>query len=295
MGCICYILQAMKRSSKINAKTVQNNIKPHPQIRNIVAVASGKGGVGKSTVAVNVALALSQLGYKVGLLDADIYGPSQPTMLGVSDKPISHDGKTVEPIMTYGLQMMSIGLLVEPKSAMIWRGPMASGALQQLMRDTNWHDLDILMVDLPPGTGDVQLTMAQKIPIAGAIIVTTPQDIALLDVRRALEMLNKVAITSLGVVENMAYHICEQCSHKEPIFGAFGGDKIAAEYHLPSLGQIPLSARICQQADSGEPIVHADPQSDVAQVYAGIAQHMLEELNKKPRDYSGKFGNIVVE
>ena len=279
----------------ISPRSVQASLKPHKQIKNIIAVASGKGGVGKSTVAVNIALALQHLGYKTGLLDADIYGPSQPLMLGINAHPESLDGKTVEPLIAHGLQVMSIGFLVDQTSAMIWRGPMVSGALQQLIRDTQWKNLDFLIVDLPPGTGDVQLTMSQKIPVAGSIIVTTPQDIALMDVRRAIEMFKKVKITSLGVVENMSSFICPNCNHEEHLFGSGGAKEISKKYDLDCLGQIPLSRSICEATDSGKPTVLADPDSELAKPYFEIADKMIENLERQPKDYSGKFGDVVVE
>jgi ATP-binding protein involved in chromosome partitioning len=281
---------------KVFARKVQGNLSPNSHIKNIIAVASGKGGVGKSTVAVNLALALQKKGYNVGLLDADIYGPSQPHMLGLRDqKPESDDGKKIGPIRKYGLQTMSIGYLVDAGSAMIWRGPMVSGALQQLMNDTAWNDLDYLVMDLPPGTGDIQLTMAQKIPVTGMLIVTTPQDVALLDVRKALAMANKVAINVLGVVENMSTYTCSACGHHESIFGEAGGAKIAQEFQLDCLQQLPLDKTICLQGDRGEPIVAADPEGKIASLYHDLATKTVEKIDQLDRDYSTQFGSIVVE
>ncbi|OGI49684.1 MAG: ATPase, partial [Candidatus Muproteobacteria bacterium RIFCSPHIGHO2_02_FULL_65_16] len=235
---------AVNISSEITSHSVQKGVKPIPGVKNIIAVASGKGGVGKSTVAVNLALALSVEGANVGILDADIYGPSQPRMLGVKMKPESKDGKSLEPLVSYHLQSMSIGYLVEEDTPMIWRGPMVTQALEQLLKDTNWKDLDYLVVDLPPGTGDTQLTLAQKVPVTGAVIVTTPQDIALLDARKALKMFEKVEIPVLGVVENMSTHICSKCGHEEHIFGEGGGQRMAADYDVDFLGALPLDIRI---------------------------------------------------
>ncbi|MGB1561465.1 MAG: iron-sulfur cluster carrier protein ApbC [Sinimarinibacterium flocculans] len=258
--------------SRITSHAVQKNLQPLPQIRNIVAVASGKGGVGKSTVAVNLALALQAEGARVGILDADIYGPSQPRMLGSSDRPTSPDGKHMHPIVAHGLQAMSIGFLIDEAQPMIWRGPMVTQALNQLLGETRWQDLDYLIVDLPPGTGDIQLTLSQRIPVSGAVIVTTPQDIALLDARKGLQMFRRVEVPVLGVVENMAWHTCSNCGHHEAIFGAGGGERLASEYGVEMLGQLPLDLRIREQADGGCPTVAADPEGELAQRYRGIAR-----------------------
>lgn len=262
---------------------VQGELTPLPAIRNIIAVGSGKGGVGKSTTAANLAVAAAQRGLRVGLLDADIYGPSIPTMLGVSGRPDSPDGKHIEPLRAHGLQIMSIGLLVESDTPMIWRGPMATSALSQLLNDSLWDDLDLLFVDLPPGTGDIQLTMAQKIPVAGAVIVTTPQEVATLDARKALRMFEKVEIQVLGLVENMSLHICSNCGHAEPIFGEGGGEKMAAEYQVPFLGQLPLQRRIREQGDAGVPLVVAEPESGAAQAYQRVLDAVLEALSARPK------------
>jgi ATP-binding protein involved in chromosome partitioning len=244
-----------------------------PGVKNIVAVASGKGGVGKSTVAVNLALALAAEGARVGILDADIYGPSQPTMLGLQGKkPVSPDGKSIEPMEAHGVQAMSIGFLVDVEQPMVWRGPMATGALEQLLRDTRWKDLDYLVVDMPPGTGDIQLTLAQKVPVTGAVIVTTPQDIALIDARKGLKMFEKVSVPILGIVENMGLHVCTKCGHEEHVFGEGGGEAMARDYGVPLLGTLPLDLKIRLQADSGNPTVVAEPDSRPAQIYRDIAR-----------------------
>lgn len=274
---------------------VQTGIKPLPNVKNIIAVASGKGGVGKSTVAVNLALALSQEGARVGMLDADIYGPSQPRMLGIHERPESLDGKTMEPPTNYDIQANSIGFLIDEESPMIWRGPMVTQALIQLLEETNWHDLDYLIIDLPPGTGDIQLTLSQKIPVSGAVIVTTPQDIALLDARKGLKMFEKVNVPVLGVVENMANHICSKCGHQEAIFGELGGEKMAAQYNVPFLGRLPLDIRIREQVDSGHPSVIADPEGNIARSYREIARRAAAGLSLKKKDYSAKFPKITVE
>ncbi len=282
-------------SWSIQAHSVQKSLKPMENIKNVIAVASGKGGVGKSTTAVNLALALAQEGANVGVLDADIYGPSQPRMLGVSGQPNSPDGKSLEPMENHGLQAMSIGFLIDEETPMIWRGPMVTQALEQLLNDTRWRDLDYLVVDLPPGTGDVQLTLAQKIPVSGAVIVTTPQDIALLDARKGLKMFEKVEVPVLGVVENMSIHICSQCGHEEPIFGSGGGGRMAEEYDVELLGQLPLDIKIREQADGGEPTVTAQPDSRVAQIYREIARKTAAKLAAKSKDYSAKFPKIVIQ
>ncbi len=281
-------------TSKITAHAVQRGVQLLTGVKNIIAVASGKGGVGKSTTAVNLALALAAEGATVGVLDADIYGPSQPMMLGVTGRPESADGKTMEPMEGHGVQVMSIGFLVEPDQAMIWRGPMATQALDQLLRQTNWRDVDYLIVDMPPGTGDIQLTLSQRVPITGAIIVTTPQDIALIDAKKGLTMFEKVGVPILGLVENMAVHICSQCGHKEHIFGEDGGKKMAAEHGLDYLGALPLTMSIRQQADSGMPTVVADPDGDVAAIYKAIARKVAVKIADKAKDFSGKFPTISV-
>ena len=268
---------------QIKSYAPQRDLSPHPRIRNVIAVGSGKGGVGKSTTAVNLAAALAQKGLRVGVLDADIYGPSIPMMLGVSGKPDSPDGKTIEPMRSHGLESMSIGLLVDQDTPMIWRGPMATSALGQLFNDTRWGDLDILVVDLPPGTGDIQLTLAQKIPVAGAVVVTTPQDIATLDAKKALKMFEKVEVPVLGLIENMAVHLCSNCGHAEHVFGAGGGERLAAQYQVPLLGSLPLDIRIRERGDAGVPVVIAEPGSAAANAYREAARRLLEELAKRPR------------
>jgi ATP-binding protein involved in chromosome partitioning len=280
---------------KIEAHTVQKNLKPMENIKNVIAVASGKGGVGKSTTAVNLALALSAEGATVGILDADIYGPSQPRMLGVKGQPKSDDGRSLEPMEAHGLQAMSIGFLIDENTPMIWRGPMVTQALEQLLNDTRWRGLDYLVVDLPPGTGDVQLTLAQKIPVSGAIIVTTPQDISLLDARKGLKMFEKVEVPVLGIVENMSIHICSKCGHEEPIFGSGGGERLAAESGVEVLGQLPLDINIREQSDSGTPPVVAMPDSRIAQIYRDIARKAAAKLASRAKDYSAKFPKIVIK
>ncbi len=273
----------MSQSIRAGAHRVQKGLSPHPRIRNVIAVGSGKGGVGKSTTAVNLAVALQQLGARVGVLDADIYGPSMPAMLGLSGRPESPDNKSIEPMRAFGVETMSIGFLVDQDSPMIWRGPMATSALTQLFNDTRWDDLDYLLVDLPPGTGDIQLTLAQKIPVAGAVIVTTPQDIATLDARKALKMFEKVEVPVLGIIENMAVHTCSSCGHVEHLFGEGGGQRMAAQYGVPLLGSLPLEIGIREQGDAGTPIVAAAPDSVAAKAYVAAAQRMVEELGKRPR------------
>jgi ATP-binding protein involved in chromosome partitioning len=281
-------------SSKVVAHATQRGLNPMPGVRNIIAVASGKGGVGKSTTAVNLALALVAEGATVGLLDADIYGPSQPMMTGTSGKPETLDGKTMEPKRNHGLQVNSIGFLVAEDQAMVWRGPMASQALEQLITQTNWQDLDYLIVDMPPGTGDVQLTLSQKVPLTGAVIVTTPQDIALIDARKGIRMFEKVGVPILGIVENMAVHVCSQCGHAEHIFGDAGGQKMAADMGMDYLGGLPLSMAIRQQADSGIPTMVAAPESEAAQLYAGIARKVAVKVAQKAKDFSSKFPTISI-
>jgi len=282
-------------SSKIVAHKAQQGVNLLPNVKNIIAVASGKGGVGKSTTSVNLALALAAEGATVGLLDADIYGPSQPQMLGISGRPESADGKSMEPMQAHGIQAMSIGFLIDNDTPMVWRGPMVTGALEQLLRETNWHDLDYLVIDLPPGTGDIQLTLAQKIPVTGAIIVTTPQDIALLDARKGLKMFEKVSIPILGIVENMSTHICSNCGHEEHIFGAGGGALMAKDYNVDLLGSLPLDIGIRTQADSGNPTVIAEPDSRIAGIYKEIARKAAIKIANASLDYSSKFPNIVIQ
>ncbi len=281
-------------STKIAAHAVQRGVQLLPKVRNIVAVASGKGGVGKSTTAVNLALALAAEGASVGLLDADIYGPSVPMMMGVQGRPESIDGQTMEPLENYGVQVMSIGFLVAQDEAMIWRGPMATQALEQLLRQTNWRDLDYLVVDMPPGTGDIQLTLSQRVPMTGAVVVTTPQDIALLDARKGIKMFEKVGVPILGIVENMAVHVCSNCGHVEHIFGADGGKKMAAEYGMDYLGALPLDMQIRLQADSGKPTVVSDPDSELAGIYKAVARQVAVSIAAKNRDFSAKFPSIKI-
>ena len=282
-------------SYKIIAHAVQPGVQLIPGVRNVIAIASGKGGVGKSTTAVNLALALQAAGARVGLLDADIYGPSLPTMLGVMQRPDSSDGKTMSPVVGHGLQVNSIGFLIKEDSPAIWRGPMVTQALEQLLRQTNWDDLDYLIVDMPPGTGDIALTLAQKVPVVGAVIVTTPQDIALLDARKGLKMFEKVGVPILGVVENMAVHICSNCGHAEHIFGQGGGQKMSTDFNVDCLGSLPLTMSIREQADSGKPTVVATPDSDAARIYAEIALKLAAKVAKLPKDLSDKFGVISVK
>lgn len=286
----------LKISWRVDAHVHPAKVKAMPNIKNIIAVASGKGGVGKSTTSVNLALALKALGANVGILDADIYGPSMPIMLGMQGKnPETIDKKSILPITSHGLQSMSIGYLVKPEQAMVWRGPMASGALQQLINDTQWKDLDYLIIDLPPGTGDIQLTMAQKIPVTAAVVVTTPQDIALADARKAVTMFNKVSVPVLGVVENMAMHTCSNCGHEEHIFGQGGGDTLAKEIGVELLGSLPLSLNIREQTDAGEPTVAKEPQSEITQRYLDIAQRMAAKLSLEAKDFKASFPSISIE
>jgi ATP-binding protein involved in chromosome partitioning len=281
--------------SRIASHKVQQGVNLLPSVKNVIAVASGKGGVGKSTTSVNLALALAAEGAIVGLLDADIYGPSQPQMLGISGRPDSADGKSIEPMEAHGIQAMSIGFLVDTDTPMVWRGPMVTGALEQLLRDTKWRDLDYLVIDLPPGTGDIQLTLAQKIPVTGAIIVTTPQDIALLDARKGLKMFEKVGIPILGIVENMSTHICSNCGHEEHIFGSGGGALMCHDYNVDLLGSLPLDIKIREQADSGKPTVIADPTSKIAEIYKEIARKAAIKIANAGIDHSSKFPNIVIQ
>jgi ATP-binding protein involved in chromosome partitioning len=282
-------------SQQIAAHTVQRGVKLLPNVKNIIAVASGKGGVGKSTTAVNLALALASEGASVGVLDADIYGPSLPMMLGIEGRPESPDGQSMTPMQGHGMQANSIGFLVEQDNPMVWRGPMATSALEQLLRQTNWQDLDYLIVDMPPGTGDIQLTLSQRVPVTGAVIVTTPQDIALLDAKKGLKMFEKVGIPILGIVENMGTHICSNCGHQEPIFGAGGGERMAQEYGVEVLGSLPLDIAIREQADSGRPTVVADPDGRIAEIYRSIARKVAIHIAERARDMTSKFPNIVVQ
>ena len=281
-------------TSRIVSHSVQRGVKLVPGVKNIVAVASGKGGVGKSTTAVNLALGLAAEGASVGILDADIYGPSQPTMLGITGRPESKDGKTLEPMVGHGIQAISIGFLIDIDTPMVWRGPMVTQALEQLLKDTRWRDIDYLIVDMPPGTGDIQLTLAQKVPVTGAVIVTTPQDIALIDARKGLKMFEKVGIPILGVVENMSTHICSNCGHEEHIFGHGGAERMCREYGTELLGALPLDISIREQADSGRPTVVADPEGRAAETYRAIARKLAVKIAESAKDMTSKFPNIVV-
>ncbi|MDP3289723.1 iron-sulfur cluster carrier protein ApbC [Methyloversatilis sp.] len=286
---------SVSMTQKIVSHTVQRGVKLLPGVKNIIAVASGKGGVGKSTTAVNLALALAAEGATVGLLDADIYGPSQPQMLGITGRPDSPDGKSLSPMMAYGIQAMSIGFLIDVETPMVWRGPMVTSALEQLLTETRWEDVDYLVIDMPPGTGDIQLTLAQKVPVTGAVIITTPQDIALLDARKGLKMFEKVGIPILGIVENMSIHTCSKCGHEEHIFGEGGGARMAADYGLEVLGSLPLAMQIREQADSGKPTVVSDPDGRVAEIYRDIARKVAVKIADKGKDMSAKFPSIVVQ
>ncbi len=287
---------AVQLESDIKAHAVQRNLKPLDQIKNVVAVASGKGGVGKSTVAVNLALAWGTQGARVGILDADIYGPSQPLMLGLEgQRPSSPDGKHLQPLRSHGVDAMSIGFLVDAEQPMVWRGPMVTQALTQLLSETHWGSLDYLVVDMPPGTGDIQLTLAQRVPVAGAVIVTTPQDIALADARKGLKMFEKVSVPVLGIVENMSIHVCSNCGHAEHIFGSGGGARMAAQYGVKLLGELPLDANIREEADSGNPTVVAAPDSPRARAYFEMARRTAAALAIRSRDRSSIFPKIVVE
>jgi len=280
---------------KIVSHAVQRGVKLIPGVKNIIAVASGKGGVGKSTTAVNLALALAAEGASVGMLDADIYGPSQPTMLGIHGRPESKDGKSLEPMEGHGIQAMSIGFLIDVETPMVWRGPMVTQALEQLINETKWRDIDYMVVDLPPGTGDIQLTLAQRVPVTGAIIVTTPQDIALMDARKGLKMFEKVNIPILGIVENMSLHICSKCGHEEHMFGEGGGARMSKDYGVELLGALPLDIQIREQTDSGKPTVVADPDGRVAEIYRQIARRVAVKIAEKQQDHSAAFPKIVVQ
>jgi ATP-binding protein involved in chromosome partitioning len=281
--------------SKVVAHAVQRGVKLIPGIKNIIAVASGKGGVGKSTTAANLALALVAEGASVGVLDADIYGPSQPMMLGIAGRPESKDGKHLEPMENHGLQAISIGFMIDVDTPMVWRGPMVTQALEQLLKDTRWRELDYLVVDLPPGTGDIQLTLAQKVPVTGAVIVTTPQDIALIDARKGLKMFEKVGIPILGIVENMSFHVCPECGHESHIFGTGGAAKMCKDYGTELLGQLPLDESIQRQADSGKPTVVSEPDGKIAEIYRRIARRCAVKIAESQRDMTSKFPNIVVQ
>ena len=282
-------------TSKVVPHAVQRGVKLVDGVKNIIAVASGKGGVGKSTTAVNLALALAAEGARVGMLDADIYGPSQPTMLGIHGRPESKDGKSLEPMEGHGIQAMSIGFLIDVETPMVWRGPMVTQALEQLINETKWRDIDYMVVDLPPGTGDIQLTLAQRVPVTGAIIVTTPQDIALMDARKGLKMFEKVNIPILGIVENMSLHICSKCGHEEHMFGEGGGARMSKDYGVELLGALPLDIQIREQADSGKPTVVADPDGRVAEIYRQIARRVAVKIAEKQQDHSAAFPKIVVQ
>ena len=280
---------------QVATHVAQGQLQPLPGIRNVIAVASGKGGVGKSTTAVNLALALALDGARVGLLDADIYGPSQPRMMGLQGaRPVSHDGKRLQPLEAHGIKVMSIGFLIEEEQPMIWRGPMVTQALEQLLNNTNWSDLDYLVVDLPPGTGDIQLTLAQRVPVTGAVIVTTPQDIALIDARKGLKMFEKVGIPIIGVVENMSLHICSNCGHEERIFGEGGGERMCKDYSVEFLGALPLDGAIRADTDSGKPSVVSDPDGRVTEIYKKIARRVAVKIGETAVDHSAKFPNIVI-
>lgn len=282
-------------SSQIISHAVQRGVKLLPGVKNIIAIASGKGGVGKSTTAANLALALAAEGARVGILDADIYGPSQPMMLGITGRPESVEENTIEPMEGHGLQVSSIGFLIEDDAPMVWRGPMVTSALEQLLRQTRWRDLDYLIVDMPPGTGDIQLTLAQKVPVTGAVIVTTPQDIALLDARKGLKMFEKVGVPIIGIIENMSTYVCPKCGHEERVFGAGGGERMCKEYETDFLGSLPLNLSIREQTDIGRPTVVADPDSEISAVYKNIARQVAIRVASLSKDMSSKFPNIVIQ
>ena len=282
-------------SMNIVKHAVQRGVKLVPGVKNIIAVASGKGGVGKSTTAVNLALALAAEGANVGVLDADIYGPSQPMMLGITGRPSSTDGKSMEPMEGHGIQAMSVGFLIEADTPMVWRGPMVTQALEQLLTETRWRDLDYLVVDLPPGTGDIQLTLAQKVPVAGAVIVTTPQDIALIDARKGLKMFEKVGVPILGIVENMAIHVCSKCGNAEHIFGHGGGERMCKDFGVEFLGALPLDINIREQTDSGKPSVVTDPDGAIAAIYRDIARKVAARIARQAEDRTAIFPKIVVQ
>lgn len=282
-------------STEIETHAVQGNNKPYSNVKNIIAVASGKGGVGKSTTSVNLALALQQEGAKVGILDADIYGPSIPTMLGVNEKPQTVDGESMEPIQAYGLDLMSVGFLIAPDEPMVWRGPLVSQTLTQLINETRWKDLDYLVIDLPPGTGDTQLTLSQQIPVTGSVIVTTPQEVSLVDARKGLKMFQKVNIPILGIIENMSTHICSNCGHEEAIFGSGGGEKMAASYGVELLESMPLVARIREEADTGKPTVINEPAAEISAKYRSIARQVSVKISQQRKSYAASFPNIVIE
>ena len=286
---------SVKVSSQIVSHAVQRGVKLLPGVKNIIAIASGKGGVGKSTTAVNLALALAAEGAQVGILDADIYGPSQPMMLGITGRPESLEENTIEPMEGHGLQASSIGFLIEEDAPMVWRGPMVTSALEQLLRQTRWRDLDYLIVDMPPGTGDIQLTLSQKVPVTGSVIVTTPQDIALLDARKGLKMFEKVGVPIIGIIENMSTYVCTQCGHEEHIFGSGGGEKMCKEYGVDFLGALPLNLSIREQADAGRPTVVADPDGAISTIYRNIARQVAIRVATLSKDMSSKFPNIVVQ
>ena len=281
-------------ATKVVAHAAQRGVQLLPKVKNIVAVASGKGGVGKSTTTVTLALALAAEGASVGILDADIYGPSQPMMMGIEGRPESVDGQSMEALENYGVQVMSIGFLIDADNPMIWRGPMATQALEQLLRQTNWRELDYLLVDMPPGTGDIQLTLSQRVPLTGAVIVTTPQDIALLDAKKGLKMFEKVGVPIIGIVENMAVYCCPNCGHTEHIFGADGGKRMAEQYGVDYLGALPLNLSIREQADSGRPSVVADPEGEIAGLYKAVARQVAVKIAAKAKDYSTKFPTISI-
>jgi ATP-binding protein involved in chromosome partitioning len=281
--------------SKIVSHSVQRGVKLVPGVKNIIAVASGKGGVGKSTTAVNLALALAAEGATVGMLDADIYGPSQPTMLGITGRPESRDGKTMEPMEGHGIQAMSVGFLIDVETPMVWRGPMVTQALEQLLNETRWQDIDYLVVDLPPGTGDIQLTLAQKVPVTGAVIVTTPQDIALLDARKGLKMFEKVGVEIIGIIENMSTHICSKCGNEEHIFGSGGGEQMCKDYNVDFLGALPLDIQIRREVDAGKPTVISDPDGKISQIYRQIARKVAVKIAQQAKDMTSKFPKIVIQ